>query len=293
MMNNLLHILKLTVLMILISFTSIFSQQNLSDKQLDSIEYARGIKKFPKFKLHILAGGLFSGIDGSIVANNIVLGTGTKLDFEDNLKLDKYITTYRVGAIYDLNDKSSFSANFFVLNRSSTVTLKDSVSFGEYKFDANAKFDFEFDFTYFGLNYTYNFVSKPQFKTGATAGIRLFNIKALGSGNVSANSETTVKSSEEKILAPGVLLGLNYSVYFLPRLLNRSSIEYFSAKFGSITATLAEAKLGFEYYLFKNFGLGLMGFVNVIKVESDSQEDFNGQVNFNFKGVSFYMIARF
>jgi hypothetical protein len=293
MKTKILFQIKFTLLLIFISFSSIYSQGKYNDKQLDSIEYARGIKKYPKFKFHILTGGLFSDIDGSVIANNKVIGVGTKLDFEDNLKLDKYITTYRVGAIFDLNDKSSFSANFFVINRKSNIILTDTIEFGDYKFDPNANFDFEMDFTYFGLNYTYNFVSKPQFKTGATAGIRLFNIKFMGTGNVTTNNQTTTKTSDEKVLAPGVLIGLNSSVYFLPRLLNRSSIEYFHVKINPITASLFEAKLGLEYYVHRNIGIGLMAFVNVIKIRSDSEEDFNGEVNYSFKGLSLYLVARF
>jgi hypothetical protein len=260
---------------------------------LDSIEYARGIKKYPKYKLHFFTGGLFSDLSGSIIVNNRVLGTGTKLDFEDNLKLQKYLSTYRLGAIYDLNDKSSFSANFYVLNRSSTVTLQDSIEFGNYKYDANAKFDFEMDFTYIGLNYTYNFVSKPQFKSGAIAGVRFFKIKVAGSGNATTGNETEVKSSEESMLAPGLLLGLNTSVYFLPNLLCRSSIQYFSVKISTITATLAEANLGLEYYFHKNIGVGVLAFDNLIKIDSDSDTDFNGTVNYNTKGLSLYFIVRF
>lgn len=286
-------LLTFTILMVLFSINSINSQDKYTNKQLDSIEYARGIKKFPKYKIHILAGGLFSDIDGNVVVNNGVLGTGTKLDFEDNLKLEEYNTTYRFGALYDLNDKSSFSANFFVINRSSNIKLLDTVKFGEYTFDPSLNFDFEMKFTYFGLNYTYNFVSKPQFKTGATAGIRLFNIKSTGTGNATVNNETAVRTSDNSVLAPGILFGLNYSVYILPKLLNRSSVEYFSVKVGSITASLFEARLGFEYYFFDNAGLGLMGFVNGIKVISDSEEDFNGEVKYGFRGLSLYVVARF
>jgi hypothetical protein len=283
---------KFTLLLLMFTFSSIYSQGNYTNKQLDSIEYARGLKKFPKYKLHILAGGLFSDIDGSVTVNNLILGTGTKLDFEDNLKLEDYVTTYRFGAIYDLNDKSSFSANFFTINRSSSIILQDSVKFGEYTFEPNANLDFELDFMYLGINYTYNFVSKPQFKSGATAGIRFFDIKTVGTGTATVNNQSSTKTSENSLLAPGLLIGLNNSVYFLPNLLNRNSIEYFHIKVGTITASLFEAKIGLEYYLFRNFGVGLLAMVNSIKIISDSEEDFNGEVVYGFKGLSLFAVVR-
>jgi hypothetical protein len=295
MKNRIQFILKAAVLLVLISSNSIFSQETprYSDKQLDSIEYARATKKFPKFKFYVYSGGLFSVVDGSITVNNKLLGLGTKLDFDDNLKLPKDITTYTIGGYYNLGDKSTFSMYFLEMNQKSNLQLKDSVQFGDYKFNGNANFDFKLNISWFGFNYCYNIVSKPQIISGASVGIRLFNIKTVGSGSVTSNNETTQKSSENSMLAPGLLLGLSNKVFFLPKLLNRTSLEYFGIKVGTVRAELFEARLAFEYYFFKNLGLGLLGMANILKVRSDSQEKFNGEVDYTFKGLSFYLIARF
>jgi hypothetical protein len=61
---------------------------------------------------------------------------------------------------------------------------------------------------------------------------------------------------------------------------------------GTITASLFEAKIGLEYYLFRNFGVGLLAMVNSIKIISDSEEDFNGEVVYGFKGLSLFAVVR-
>lgn len=261
--------------------------------KLDSVYNAEQLKIYPRYKYHINAGSLLSDIDGSIIVNNKVLGTGTKLDFEDNLGLKNYIFTYRLSGKYELTKKSSLEAAFMVLNRNNSIELKDSIKFGAYTFIGSAKFSFALNFSYLGLNYTYNFINKPQYRTGATAGIRYFRINTSGTGSVRVNNLSEERSFEESIWAPGLLIGLNSSVHLLPQLISSSSLEYFDIKISSIRAILFEAKLGIEYYFLKNYGLGLTALANILKINSDSEEDFNGQVSYNFKGFNLYLAVRF
>lgn len=283
------------LLMILLSISTIHSQDTsrYSVNQLDSILNSKNLKKYPKHKFYITTGGLISLIDGSIIFNSKNLNAGTKLDFEDDLKLDSYDFTYRVGAIYNLSNKSDLSAYFLVMNRSSSITLKDPIQFGENKFDGNTEFNLGLDFSYFGLNYTYNIISEPRYTTGVSAGLRVFNIKTSGSGSVTVNNETFNRTSQSATTEPGFLIGVSNSVYFLPNLQSKSSLEYFHIKLGEITATLAEARIGLEYYIHKNIGIGFLVTANYLKVILESKEDFNGEISYNFKGLSLYVIAGF
>jgi hypothetical protein len=293
---------KLCVILLMINCVQVFSQDtiktkktlNLTSRQLDSIEYAINLKKYPRYKFNFKAGGFLPFLDGSIVVNGDKLErVGTKLDFEEGLGLTQSIVTYRLDGLYNFSRKSTFTATFFVMNRNSDRVLNDSIEFGNYKFNANTKFSFLLDYTYLGINYIYNFVAQPQFTTGASAGLRLFRIRSSGTGEVTINSEKVEKSYDESLLAPGFVLGLNNSVYFLPNLQNRSSIEYFSIKVGTIKATLFEANIGLEYYFHTNFGVGVLATANLLTVTSDSDEGFNGEVNFNFKGITLFLSARF
>ena len=267
--------------------------KDLTIKQADSIMNAVDSKKYPRYKFTFYTGGLFSNLDGSIIVNGKTAAIGTKLDFEDNLGLTSYITTFRLGGNYNISSKSFLTGSFLVMNRNSSIILTDSVKFGDYKYKANAKFDFLLNFTYLGLNYGYNFIAKHQFTAGATIGLRLFRIRTSGSGSVSDNNHTESASFEETLLAPGILFGLNNSVYFLPKLYGRSSMEYFSLKIGDIKASLFEVKMGLEYYFFKNLGVGIASLAYVLKINSESQDELNGQVLFDFKGLSLYLAARF
>ena len=70
-------------------------------------------------------------------------------------------------------------------------------------------------------------------------------------------------------------------------------MEYFSLKIGDIKASLFEVKMGLEYYFFKNLGVGIASLAYVLKINSESQDELNGQVLFDFKGLSLYLAARF
>lgn len=287
---------KLFILLILLDYTSILSQDTLkySARQLDSIEYSINLKKYPRYKYYFRAGGFFPFLDGSIIVNgNNFKRAGTKLDFEEGLGLTQSIVTYRFDAQYNMSKKSTFTAAVYVMNRNTDRVLDDSIDFGNYKFNAKTKFSFLLDYTYLGLNYIYNLVAQPQFTTGLSAGLRLFKIRASGNGEATINNENTQKSYDESLLAPGFVFGLNNSVYFLPNLQNRSSLEYFSIKIGDIKATLFEANLGLEYYFHKNIGVGVLATANLLKVTSESQDGFNGEVNFNFKGITVFFSTRF
>ena len=267
--------------------------KDLTVKQADSIMNAVESRKYPQHKFIIYSGGLFSNLDGSIIVNGKTVGIGTKLDFEDNLGLTSYITTYRLEGIYNISRKSSLNASFLVLNRTSSILLNDSIKYGEYKFKGNAKFDFLLNFTYMSLNYNYNFVAKPQFNSGASVGLRLFRIRTNGTGNIMVNNQTEKDSFEKTMLAPGVLIGLNNRVYFLPNLYGRSSLEYFSLKIGNIRAGLLEASLSLEYYFIKNLCAGISALAYFLKIDSQSEDNFNGEITYNFKGLSLYLGARF
>src|SRR4030095_6340322 len=110
-------------------------------KQADIILSLKENIKYPRYKWYFSSGGLFSDINGSIAVNGHNSGIGTKLDFEENLGLSEFITTYRIEGTYNFNPKHSLTAAFLVLNRESETTLKDSVRFGDYLFRA-ANFSF-------------------------------------------------------------------------------------------------------------------------------------------------------
>lgn len=293
--------LKIILCLILIIVLSVFSEKitvsrdknTLAVRQADSIKIAVESQKYERYKFNFYSGGLFSNLDGSILVNGKTDGIGTNLDFENNLGLSSFIATYKLEGTYNISRKSSLTGAFFVLNRSGSTFLEDSIIFGDYKFKENASFDFLLDFTYMGLNYGYNFVAKPEYTIGASVGLRLFRIRTSGSGSVTHNGLTENSSFEKTLIAPGMLLGFNSSLYILPNLCSRSSLEFFSLKIADIYAQLFEANIAFEYYFIENLGVGISALANVYKMKSERKEDYNGEISYNFKGFSLYLAARF
>lgn len=293
--------LKIVLCLVLIIVLSIFSEKKtvsqdintLAVKQVDSVVNTVESQKYKRYKFNLYSGGLFSNLDGSILVNGNNTGIGSNLDFENNLGLSSFIATYMLEGIYNISRKSSLRGSFFALNRSSSILLTDSIKFGDYKFKGNARFDFLLDFTYMGLNYRYNFVVKPRFTIGAAIGLRLFRIRTSGTGSTTFNGQTESSSFEKKMVAPGMLIGFNGDFYILPNLYSRSSLEFFSLKVGNISAGLFEAKVALEYYFIKNLGVGISALAYVYKMNSGSNEYFNGEVSYNFKGLNLYLAARF
>ena len=153
--------LKIILCLILIIILSVFSEKiavsqdknALVVRQTDSVMNTVESPKHKRYTFNFYSGGLFSNLDGSILVNGKTDGIGTNLDFENNLGLSSFIATYVLEGTYNISDKSSLTGAFFVLNRSGSALLEDSIIYGEYKFKENTRFDFLLDFTYMGLNY--------------------------------------------------------------------------------------------------------------------------------------------
>ena len=83
------------------------------------------------------------------------------------------------------------------------------------------------------------------------------------------------------------------SAYLTPKLLARYSLEYFYLSIDGIDINVIESNFSVQYFIFKQFGLGLAYSTNDYQVNDIPLGDFNGKVDFNFGGMNLFLSARF
>jgi hypothetical protein len=176
------------------------------------------------------------------------------------------------------------------LHRSGDANLVKKFAFGDsiYEVGANVKGFFNID--YYSGTIRISFVKNPLATAGISLGGRYLKINA----GIDATSYGYQFSREGSFNVPVIVPGVHGSVYPLPGVLVRGSIEYFSLKIKDTKGKVVEGNISAEYYFLKYLGAGIGYTVTDISAEGLPENDvYLKDIDYSVKGLFVYAAFRF
>jgi hypothetical protein len=206
------------------------------------------------------------------------LGTGTDLNFEDDLGLDTSDSLARLDGYYRFNQKHRLNFSVFDLSRDSSATIQGDIQFGESIFAVDTIINAEFDLTIAKLAYTYSFYQRDNGYVGVTAGIY------VADSNISLTAPNLGQTESSSLMAPLPVLGLRGEYDFADRWRFSASGEFFAIEFDNVDGSLVDLYLGIDYRLNNHVAIGL-GY-NAVNIDVEAtKNDFSGKLDWGYGGV--------
>jgi len=214
--------------------------------------------------------------------NSDTLGSGTIIDFEDDLGLDASDTVFRVDGYFRVNDRHSLDFSAFDLARDASQAIQEDIQFGDVTFPIDTVIDAKSDLSVYKLAYTYSFLRRDRGSLGASIGAY------VADAEMKLSERTLGQTERGDITAPLPVIGLRGDYSLSDRLTLRGSAEYFSLDYHDVDGSLSDFFVAIDYQMGKHTSLGL-GY-NYVSIDADAKRsDFSGSLDWSYDGALLFL----
>ena len=240
----------------------------------------------PWERFSLSVGGFLTETDTTVQVNSESLGVGAVIDLENVLGVERSFNTYRIDVRYRFGEtrRHEIEFDYFSSERTGDKILDDDLQIGDAFFPAGTGVVTEFDMRFAALDYVYNFLMDDRVRMGLSVGLHTTGIglKVAEAGGS--------KGEDQSFTAPLPMLGFRSDVILTPRWRMKIELNLFYLEFDKYTGRLGDTFVGVEFLPWKNFGFGAgINHINYrVEVESGSDIDFNGRVEFQLTGLLIY-----
>lgn len=251
-----------------------------------------------RFSLH--AGGFFPTVDSKIRLDSTTLGTGTLLDFEDNLGLEETSPTFFAGARWRITRRQRLEFEYLQLDRSGIRVASADFVIGDTIANAGALLETDFDVKLGRFTYGFSLLNDGRKElalligahfTGADAGIQMSgNLTVPGLGSVSGS---TPRRETGKLVFPLPHVGGTFGWAFTPKLAAKATAIGFALDLGDYQGSLLEVSADLQYQLLKHLSLGAGLKYFAFDLEDKSDPDLRGKFEFNYLGPTVFAAVNF
>lgn len=304
--TKILHFIFCAVLIILLSKTKLFAQQDSTSvqnadsiavkaesvnddaKKTDRQAHKDSLKASNRF--FITAGAFFPLVNTKLRVDTKDGTVGTDISLEETFGLSQNPNVFKMDALFQLTKRSAFKGTFFNMNRKKTWVIDRDIKIADSVYYVGADIDFYFNTAYFALSYRYSVIAKKDWQLGLSFGLRWLDFKT----GLRVVTDSLDKKVDYKIGVPAALFGVSVSGNILPRLTGRYDFDVLKLSVEGIDAIVYENRLSLEYYFTKNIGIG-GAYNGVLYLAKDFPltKNFNGEVRYMLNGLSAFAAVRF
>jgi len=230
----------------------------------------------------IAVGAFFVDESTEIRVSSDILGTGTKISFEDDLGLDEDEEVVRLAGYYRFKPRHRIEFSYFKISRDGRATVLRDIQIDDTIFPAGSKIRTELDFAVFKTTYVYSFYQTPKLELGVSTSLTIYEFDS----NLVAPATRTQEDGDGT--APFPTFGLRVKWPFKPKWMFGASYDYFEIDESDVEGQVIDILIGVEYQAWEKVGLGL-GY-NDVDIEGEQKED-QDELDWEYDG--FFGYARF
>ncbi|MET3650525.1 hypothetical protein [Dyella japonica] len=248
--------------------------------------------------LSVSIGGFANNNSASMRADGHVKNSGTRLDFSRDLGQGGTRTLPYLSVTWRPWDRHEFEFTYYHDSTDSTRYLNRTLQFNGNQLDVGAQLHSRFTLDAGSVGYRYWAWIGERGAFGVSGGLQFyrFSLKlsgnafaANGSGSATASGSRTARVSSN---LPDPSIGVSYRYQAASWVRIVADAGAFKANINQIDARLYNARVGAEFYPWEHFGITTQYAFN--KIDADvNKSNFNGNVNFRFKGFQLLVRARF
>lgn len=212
--------------------------------------------------------------------------SGTPVDLEKDLGLDRSDSVFRVDSYYKFNDKHRIDISAFDLSRTSNKVIDTEIDWGGTIYPINATVVGEFGLNIYKLAYTYSFLRRDKGYLGLTGGLYVADI------GTRLSADRIGERSGGGITAPLPVVGLRGEYHFSEKWTFRASGEFFAVEYESFSGSLIDVYAGIDYQLFKHAAVGLG--INSVHMDVGVEDaDLTGNLDWRYNGGLLFLKVDF
>jgi hypothetical protein len=249
-----------------------------------------------RFRLDI--GGFFQKFDTTLRLDSAALGTGTTINFEDDLGQPTNRTSLRVSGYWRFGQHARFDFGVITWSRSNTHTITKDIEFGDHVYHAGATVDSRLAVTQADAYYAYSFVNTGEVELGAKLGFSvLFNSTSFSAtGNVTGPGGGAVSGSfasdSRSIVAPIPAVGAYGRFTLLPGLFITGQARGLpTVTISGYSGSMFDGGAYLDWYPWKNVGIG--GGYSYTKIVFERESSPNVRFEYSYSGPLVYLTLAF
>jgi len=210
-------------------------------------------------------------LDGSVPES------GTPVDLENDLGLDKSDNVFRIDGYYRFNEKHRIDFSVFDLSRSASKQIQKEIDWNDTIYPIDTVIDASLDLTIYKLAYTWAFMRRDKGYLGFTAGLYTADI------GTSLAAESIGRASSGGVTAPLPVFGLRGQYDFSEKWTLRGSAEIFALEYGDFSGSLFDVYAGVDYQITNHMALGAG--INLVNINVGvSKPNLDGDLDWRYEG---------
>jgi len=231
--------------------------------------------------------------DTKVRLDSSSLGSGTAIDFENDLGLENDAREFRGELALRLGRRSRVVFDYLDFKRSGSGTIDRQVQFGDTLFEADVELDSRVDTSMVGVAYLFSLVNQPSSELAVSVGARWLDVHAEISGLAAATANGVPVGSAPisevgDASGPVPLVGLRGSVWLTQRIrlvadARYMDLETFFGDFEGWKGSMTDYSLGVDWLLTPNVAFGVAYAGTAVDAEF-SDTDFSGKIDYSWDG---------
>jgi hypothetical protein len=215
--------------------------------------------------------------DSQTRVDGTIPDSGTPVDLENDLGLDKSDNVFRIDGYYRFNEKHRIDFSVFDLSRSASKEIEKEIDWNDTIYPIDTTVDASLDLAIYKLAYTWSFMRRDSGYLGLTAGLYTADI------GTSISAESIGRSSSGGVTAPLPVLGLRGQYDFSERWSLRASAEIFAIEYGDFSGSLYDVFASVDYQITDHVALGAG--INVVNINVGvSKPNLDGDLDWRYDG---------
>jgi hypothetical protein len=240
------------------------------------------------------AGAFFPDIDTSVQVSSTQDSTvGTKIDLENDLKLDDKETLPSITVGARLSDHFSINAEYYSLHRKGETILSRDIVFDDVTYPTGVDVGSSFDSDVYRLTVDWSFMRSDDMELGAAIGLHAtqFEVALSGEGHVGEATLAT-EARRRDALAPLPTIGLYGAWAPTPRWTFTGRADYLSLTIDDYEGRLINAQATASYRLWENISVGAAYRYVDYDVKANKKR-WTGDLAYTFSGPVIFIQAGF
>jgi hypothetical protein len=210
-------------------------------------------------------------------------GTGTDLDFEDDLGLKSSTTIVRLDGHWWISRRNRLDFSVFNFNRDGSRTIDKTINFGDQTFNVNTVLSSSQKLDIVKAAYTFAPLIRDRGFLGFTAGL-------YAQTKLSLSEAALGKFDSEKLTAPLPVIGVRGQYAITDRIMLRGALERFGIAVGDVSGHWSDFYIGTDYGIGKRFAVGLAYNKVTVNINADGGDHgFRGALDWGYDGWLIYM----
>lgn len=242
---------------------------------------------------HVRIGAYFLDSETSARVSGREGNFGSRLDFEDDLNLDKRKDTLLASARWRFLDRQFLEIEYFNLKRSGNKRIDEEIRFGDTVYPIGADMSSSFTTEVTRLGYSYRIVKRPEWGLALSAGLHVTRLRASLDSLVFDNANQPVPRKEiASVTAPLPVFGFSAARLIGGKWTLAGKSQWYFLSVDDVDGSIGHAAVYLEHDTFRNVGFGF-GY-DWFDINLDTTDKlWRGDADVRFNGPLLYMQASF